>query len=46
MTPAAREAVTSEVAGLIDCEERLNGAKGEGGFVSVFDEDGPAIAVF
>ena len=45
MTPDAREAVTSEVAGLVDCEERLNDVNGEEGFAGNFVEDDPAIVV-
>lgn len=46
ITPDARETVTSKVTVLVDCEGKLNGARGEGGFVSGLAEDGPAIAVF
>lgn len=43
ITPAAR---TSEVADRVDCEVRLNEAKGEGGFESDFVEEDPAMVVF
>ena len=46
ITPAARETVTSEVAGPVDCVERLNGARGEWGFAGSFVMEDLAMAVF
>ena len=47
ITPDAREAVTSDVAGLVVWEDRLNGVRGEDGFVDgLVDCEDPAMAVF
>ena len=46
ITPAAKETMMSEVAGPVDCVERLNGARGKWGFSGSFVVEDPAMAVF